>query len=101
MGQANNDNDECICLLIIYSKFLRRSCCQRLTSGFRPLPKHLSRLVTPNTSTPHTTVLFVLLRAKQPQVSKARYSIVVGAHKLALAAEMRVASSRSSSLRTS
>jgi hypothetical protein len=68
---TNNDNDECICLLVIYSKFLRCSCCQRLTSSFRSLPKHLSRLVTPNTSTPHTTLLFVLLRAKQPQVSKA------------------------------
>jgi hypothetical protein len=76
MGQANNDRDNG-CKYLIYSKLLRRGCRYRLTSSLCPLPKHVSRLVTPNTSTPHTTLLLILVRAKQPHVSKAKHSIVL------------------------
>src|SRR5712671_4059818 len=56
-------------IFLIYSKLFRCSCRYCLTSRLCPLPKHVSRLVTPNSSTPYTTVLLILVRAEKTYVS--------------------------------
>lgn len=72
-----------------------------LASGLSTLTEHLGRLVATESSTPGTTLLVVLVGAESRRVNSGMNSTMSSTHKLALAADTIVESSRWSSLLTS
>ncbi|KIJ97986.1 hypothetical protein K443DRAFT_223945 [Laccaria amethystina LaAM-08-1] len=76
------------------SELPKRSGSRTLSSSLGALPKHLGRLITTKSTTPHTALLLILVRAiNQPHQHPTIITTTTKTHKLALAALTSVASS--------